>query len=139
MYLCSVWDFARDLSVTQDVVSVTHVLVSVTLDEAAVTVIDCWSSTRVDHCQYGGVYCVYCCILLCVICYNSGVKKRPQCATVVGRAPSHPICRCIEKDQRDLKFSIIRTYNPIRGLEYKGCPGAIIKRTNIIQYGRELH
>lgn len=40
MYLCSVWDFARDLSVTQDVVSVTHVLMSVTLDEAAVTVID---------------------------------------------------------------------------------------------------
>lgn len=78
-YLCSVWDFARDLSVTQDVVSVTHVLVSVTLDEAAVTVIDCWSSTRVDHCQYGGVYSVYCCRLLCVICYNSGVKKTTMC------------------------------------------------------------
>lgn len=91
-YLCSVWDFARDLSVTQDVVSVTHVLVSVTLDEAAVTVIDCWSSTRVDHCQYGGVYSVYCRRLLCVICYNYGVN-RPHCATVVGRAQSHPICR----------------------------------------------
>lgn len=79
VYLCSVWDFARDLSVTQDVVSVTHVLVSVTLDEAAVTVIDCWSTTRVDHCQYGGVYSVYCRRLLCVICYNSGVKKTTMC------------------------------------------------------------
>lgn len=66
-------------------------LVSVTLDEAAVTVIDCWSTTRVDLCQYGGVYSVYCRRLLCVICYNYGVN-RPHCATVVGRAQSHSIC-----------------------------------------------
>lgn len=79
VYLCSVWDFVRDLSVTQDVVSVTHVIVSVTLDEAAVTVINCWSSTRVDHCQCGGVYCACCRRLLCVICYNSGVKKTTMC------------------------------------------------------------
>lgn len=44
-----------------------------------------------------------------------------------------------EKDQRDLKFSTIRTYNPIRGLNIKGAQDHLIKRTNIIQYGRELH
>lgn len=121
MYLCSVWDFARDLSVTQDVVSVTHVLVSVTLDEAAVTVIDCWSSTRVDHCQYGGVYSVYCCRLLCVICYNSGVKRDHIVQQLSDELSL--IQSVAEKDPRDLKFSTIRTYNPIRGLEYKGCPG----------------
>lgn len=102
MYLCSVWDFARDLSVTQDVVSVTHVLVSVTFDEAAVTVIDCWSSTRVDHCQYGGVYSVYCCRLLCVICYNSGVKKDHTVQQLSDELSL--IQSAVEKDQRDLKF-----------------------------------
>lgn len=116
VYLCSVWDFARDLSVTQDVVSVTHVIVSVTLDEAAVTVINCWSSTRVDHCQCGGVYCACCRRLLCVICLKDhNVQQLSDELSLIQSAA--------EKDQRDLKFSTIRTYNPIRGLEYKGCPG----------------
>lgn len=44
-----------------------------------------------------------------------------------------------EKDQRDLKFSTIRTYNLIRGLEYKGCPGPFYQTNKLIQYGREFH
>lgn len=65
IYVVSVWD----LSVAHDVVSVTQVLVSVTLDEAAVGNCRPCSPTCVDHSHPCGVYSILCVLPQTSVCY----------------------------------------------------------------------
>lgn len=81
VYLCSVWDFARDLSGTQDVVS---------------SVRYTWRSSR-HRPEWTTVSAVGFTVRVAADFFVLSViileLKRPHCATVVGRAQSHPICR----------------------------------------------
>lgn len=94
-----------DLSVTQDVVSVTHGLVSVTLEEAANGDCRSCSPTCVDHSHPVG-FTVRIAADLCVL--SVVILELIKTTTCNSCSEAHSLIQtAIEKDQKDLKFTIV--------------------------------
>lgn len=82
-------------------------------------------------------YCAYCRRPLCVICCDSGAHKDHN---VQQLSEAHDLIQtAVEKVQKRPKYNAIVTELELEVLNTKVVQDHLIKRTNIIQYGRELH